>query len=60
MHAYYISTLLQVLDSLGVSREQLMRGTGVADQEPLTAMSLTAQQLDTACTKALTLSQDPE
>ena len=28
MHAYYISTLLQVMDSLDISREQLMRDTG--------------------------------
>ena len=60
MHAYYISTLLQVMDSFDISREQLLRDTGVADQEPQAAMSLTARQLDTACTNALTLSQDPQ
>jgi AraC-like DNA-binding protein len=58
MHSYYISTLLQVLDSHGVSRAQLLRNTGIEEADPQASLSLTAAQLDIACSNALELSGD--
>lgn len=60
MHAYYLSTLLKVLEPCGVSREELLQNTGVIDCAPLGVLSLTAGQLDTACSNALALSQDSQ
>ena len=60
MHNYYISTLLQVLEPTGMSREQLLRGTGIGEADPQTAINLNASQLDTACTNALLFSKDSQ
>jgi AraC-like DNA-binding protein len=60
MHSYYISTLLKVLEPHRVSREDLLQNTGVVDIDPHGALSLTAAQLDTACSNALTLSKDSQ
>lgn len=60
MHAYYLSTLLKVLEPCGVSREELLQNTGVVDSGPLGALSLTAGQLDTACSNALAFSKDSQ
>lgn len=58
MHAYYISTLLQVLEPTGMTREQLLKGTGIAAADSHTALNLSADQLNTACTNALLFSKD--
>ena len=58
MHAYYIATLLHVLEPTGMSREQLLDGTGVSETDPQAVLNLTAEQLDTACTNALFFSKD--
>ena len=58
MHSYYISTLLQVLEPNHVSRAQLLNGTGLEDSDPQSAMTLTALQLNTACSNALQVSKD--
>lgn len=60
MHAYYIATLLQVLEPAGVSRAELLRNTGVESSDPQAALSLTSRQLDTACSNALELSRDSQ
>jgi len=60
MHSYYMSTLLKVLEPHRVSREDLLQNTGVVDIDPHGALSLTAAQLDTACSNALTLSKDSQ
>ncbi|MFT4520778.1 MAG: AraC-like DNA-binding protein [Halioglobus sp.] len=60
MHSYYISTLLQVLDSQDISRAQLLHNTGFEDSDPLTPLSLTAAQLDIACSNALEFSGDTQ
>ena len=60
MHSYYISTLLQVLEPTGVSRVELLRGTGQEDSDPQGALSLTALQLNTVCTNALEISKDSQ
>lgn len=60
MHAYYISTLLQVLEPTGMSREQLLSGTGVDEADSHSALNLSADQLNTACTNALLFSKDSQ
>lgn len=60
MHAYYLETLLQVLEPAGVSRSQLLRNTGVASADMQVPLSLSSRQLDTACSNALELSQDSQ
>lgn len=60
MHAYYISTLLQVLEPAGISRKQLLHGTGIAETDAQATLNLSASQLDTACTNALSLSKDSQ
>jgi AraC-like DNA-binding protein len=60
MHSYYISTLLQVLEPNGVSRAQLLDGTGLEDSDPQATLTLTALQLNTACTNALESSRDSQ
>lgn len=60
MHAYYISTLLQVLEPYDVTREQLLRNTGVEGTDASATINLTAGQLDSACTNALSLSNDAQ
>mgnify|MGYP006079188067 FL=1 len=60
MHAYYISTLLQVLEPSGMSREQLLSGTGIGAADSHAALNLTADQLNTACTNALLFSKDSQ
>ncbi|MFT6311223.1 MAG: AraC-like DNA-binding protein [Porticoccus sp.] len=60
MHAYYIATLLQVLEPTGMSREQLLDGTGINETDPQAVLNLSAEQLDTACTNALLFSKDSQ
>lgn len=60
MHSYYISTLLQVLEPCGMSREQLFQNTGLVETEPQSSLSLSASQLDTVCTNALAFSGDSQ
>ena len=60
MHAYYISTLLQVLEPTGMSREQLLRGTGIGEADDQAVLNLTAGQLDTAFTNALLFAKDSQ
>jgi AraC-like DNA-binding protein len=43
-----------------MSREQLLHNTGVADADPQATLSMSAAQLDTACSNALTFSQDSQ
>ena len=58
MHSYYIATLLKVLEPDGISRAQLLRNTGAQQLDTQEPLSLTARQLDIACTNALELSKD--
>jgi AraC-like DNA-binding protein len=60
VHTYYISTLLQVLEPMGMSREQLLQGTGIVEADSQTALNLNASQLDTACTNALLFAKDSQ
>lgn len=60
MHAYYIATLLQVLEPTGMSREQLLEGTGIVEADTQAILNLNASQLDTACTNALLFSKDSQ
>lgn len=60
MHAYYIATLLQVLEPTGMSREQLLEGTGIVEADTQAILNLNASQLDTACTNALVYSKDSQ
>ncbi len=60
MHTYYISTLLQLLEPMGMSREQLLEGTGIPHADSQMALNLNASQLDTACTNALLFSKDSQ
>lgn len=58
MHSYYIATLLQVLEPYGTTRLELLRDTGIVEVDPQAMLSLSAAQLDTACSNALALSGD--
>jgi len=49
-----------VLEPHGVSRPQLLAGTSYSESEAGAALSLTAAELDVACSNALTLSKDPQ
>jgi AraC-like DNA-binding protein len=60
VHAYYISTLLQVLEPTGMSRGQLLSGTGADQTDSHAVLNLTADQLNTACSNALLFSKDSQ
>lgn len=60
MHAYYVDTLLQVLEPSGVTASDLLEGTGLADHVRDENFALAAPQLDTICERALDLTGDEQ
>lgn len=60
MHTYYIATLLHLLEPMGMSRQQLLEGTGIGEADSQAGLNLNASQLDTACTNALVFSKDSQ
>jgi AraC-like DNA-binding protein len=60
MHAFYLSTVADLLEAQGVSEQQLLSGTGLAALRIPEALSLSADQLDAVCSQAIVLSTDPQ
>jgi AraC-like DNA-binding protein len=60
MHAYYLSTLVELLAEYGVDEPQLLQGTGLAPQQTRGEFSIGARQMDAVAANALRLSGDPQ
>jgi AraC-like DNA-binding protein len=58
MHAYYISTIVELLEDRGINEARLLRNTGLDAIGPKEEFSIAASQMDTVCTNALELSED--
>jgi AraC-like DNA-binding protein len=60
MHAYYLSTMINLLQEQGVNEHQLLRDTGVEPGTTRQAFTLSASQMDAVCSNALALSGDTQ
>lgn len=60
MHAYYLATLEQALESTEVTRAQLLAAAGVDELESGASIQLAASQLDAVCQFALQASGDDQ
>ncbi len=60
MHAYYLTTMVDLLAGQGVSTGQLLQGTGLEAINSQEEFSISARQMDTVCMRALQLSQDQQ
>jgi len=60
MHAYYLSTLVELLADHGVDERQLLLGTGLAPQQARGEFSIGARQMDAVAANALRLSGDAQ
>lgn len=58
VHAYYLSTMISLLQEQGVSESQLLRDTGLEPGTTVQAFSLSASQMDAVCRNAIALSGD--
>jgi AraC-like DNA-binding protein len=60
MHAYYLSTMADLLTGQGVGVDQLLQGTGLTSIDTKEEFSVTAGQMDTVCLHALELTNDQQ
>jgi AraC-like DNA-binding protein len=60
MHAYYLSTLVDLLAEYGVDERQLLRDTGLEPQQARGEFSIDAGQMDAVAANALRLSGDAQ
>ncbi|MEZ5572119.1 MAG: AraC family transcriptional regulator [Halioglobus sp.] len=60
MHSYYLSTIVDLLEERGISAQQLLLGTELGSVQGADAFSISASQMDTVCSNAISLSQDPQ
>jgi AraC-like DNA-binding protein len=60
MHAYYVTTIITLLEDRAVSESQLLRDTGLQSIPSLTEYGITAAQMDIVCTNAIELSGDKQ
>jgi AraC-like DNA-binding protein len=60
MHAYYLSTLIDLLAEHGVDEDQLLLGTGVDSLNLQEQFSFSAAQLDAVCSNAIVLAGDKQ
>jgi len=60
MHAYYLSTMADLLAGQGVRVDQLLQGTGLETITTQEEFRISAGQMDSVCMNALALSQDQQ
>lgn len=60
MHAYYLSTMIGLLQEHGVTEQQLLRDTGVQPGAARQAVRFSASQMDAVCSNAIALSGDTQ
>jgi AraC-like DNA-binding protein len=60
MHAYYLSTMADLLAGQGIGVDQLLRGTGLESLTPQDEFRISAGLMDSVCMNALALSRDQQ